>query len=208
MSSSYSVFIPRVFTNITEQRITTIFQQLDIGDVRKVDLITKENNNGTFNMAFVHFEGLYNTDAAETFRQDVENPEKKAKIVYDEPWFWLVLPFIKKETPLEQNSVQEPNIYDNNQPMMSPYPFVPPPDVGGMWAMTEMGWQWIQYNPYMMMAPQQQQMMAPQQQQQMIPPQVLYRNYPNHQNNHPRKRIRVDGLQETNQSNNNQTENK
>jgi hypothetical protein len=193
MSTSYSVFIPRVFPNIGEQRITTIFQQLDIGDVRKVDLITKENNNGTFNMAFVHFEGLYNTAAAETFRQDVENPEKKAKIVYDDPWFWLVLPFIKKETPIDQTPIQESNFYDN-QPMMTPYQF--PPGAGGMWVMTEMGWQWIQYNPQMMVPPLQQQ------QQQMVPPQVLYRNYPNHQNNHPRKRIRVDGLNEPVQSNN------
>ena len=150
-------------------------------------------------MAFVHFEGLYNTAAAETFRQDVENPEKKAKIVYDDPWFWLVLPFIKKETPIEQAPIQESNFYDN-QPMMTPYQF--PPGAGGMWVMTEMGWQWIQYNPQMMVPPLQQQQ---QQQQQMIPPQVLYRNYPNHQNNHPRKRIRVDGLNEpiqSNQSNN------
>ena len=214
-ATSYSVFIPRVFTNIGEQRITTIFQQLDIGDVRKVDLITKVNNNGTFNMAFVHFEGLYNTSAAETFRQDVENPEKKAKIVYDDPWFWLVLPFIKKETPLEQNPAQEPSFYDNNQPMMTPYQFAP--NMGGMWTMTEIGWQWIQYNPHMipppqqqMMAlpPQQQMMTPPPQQQMMVPPQVLYRNYPNQQNNHPRKRIRVDGINKSNNQSNNQNKTK
>ena len=200
MATSYSVFIPRVFTNIGEQRITTIFQQLDIGDVRKVDLITKENNNGTFNMAFVHFEGLYNTDAAATFRQDVENPDKKAKIVYDDPWFWLVLPFIKKETPIEQTPIQESNFYDNNQPM-TPYQFAPP-TMGGMWAMTEMGWQWIQYNPHMV--PPQQQMMVPPQQQMMVPPQVLYRNYPpNQQNSHPRKRINVDGIDQSNNQNEN-----
>tara|TARA_R110002020_G_scaffold400260_1_gene610341 strand:- start:348 stop:959 length:612 start_codon:yes stop_codon:yes gene_type:complete len=201
MTTSYSVFIPRVFTNIGEQRITTIFQQLDIGDVRKVDLITKENNNGTFNMAFVHFEGLYNTDAAETFRQDVENPEKKAKIVYDDPWFWLVLPFIKKETPIDQTPIQESNFYDNNQPMMTPHQFAP--NMVGMWAMTEMGWQWVHYNPQMMVPPQQQQMVPPQQQM-MVPPQVLYRNYPpNQQNRQPRKRIRVDGINQSNNQNEN-----
>ena len=204
--SGYSVFIPRMFSNIGESRIRRIFHEHNIGNVERVDLVSKTSGNGdTYNMAFVHFEGLYNTDAADTFCQDVENPEKKAKIVYDDPWFWLVLPFIKKETPLEQNPVQEPNIYDNNQPMMTPYQYTP--DVGGMWVMTEMGWQWIHYNPYMMVPQQQQQMMVPQQQ--MIPPQVLYRNYPTHQKNHPRKRICVDGLNEpnqSNQSNNNQAE--
>lgn len=99
----YSVFIPRVFSNITEKRIINTFHNLDIGDVHHVDLIKRTNINGkSYNMAFVHFNGFYDTKSAQSFKMDIENKDKKAKIVYDDPWFWLVLPFELK--PQDNNN--------------------------------------------------------------------------------------------------------
>ena len=103
MSSPYSVFIPRVFSNIRANRIGDTFHNLNIGDVEKVDLVAKTSKNGdSYNMAFVHFKGFYDTQAATDFRKEVEDPEIKAKLVYEEPWFWLVLPFEKKEKPVNE----------------------------------------------------------------------------------------------------------
>lgn len=96
--SAYSVFVPRMFSNIGENRIRKVFHDLNIGNVGSVDLISKKTAKGDkFNMAFIHFDILYKTESAETFCQDVENPEKKANVVYDDPWFWLVLPFEQKK---------------------------------------------------------------------------------------------------------------
>ena len=103
MSSTYSVFIPRVFSNIRTNRISDTFHNLNIGDVEKVDLVAKTSKNGdSYNMAFVHFKGFYETQEAIDFRKEVEDPEIKAKLVYEDPWFWLVLPFEKKEKPVNE----------------------------------------------------------------------------------------------------------
>ena len=106
MSSTYSVFIPRVFSNIRANRISDTFHNLDIGDVEKVDLVAKTSKNGdSYNMAFVHFKGFFDTQAAADFRREVEDPEIKAKLVYEDPWFWLVLPFEKKEKPIDRRLI-------------------------------------------------------------------------------------------------------
>ena len=43
-------------------------------------------------MVFVHFKEWYSNSAAVHFRERVENPEVDAKLVYDDPWHWIVLP--------------------------------------------------------------------------------------------------------------------
>ena len=44
-------------------------------------------------MAFVHFEHWnYYNSAAINLRQQIEDPNVIAKIVYDDPWYWILLP--------------------------------------------------------------------------------------------------------------------
>ena len=184
--SSYSVFIPRVFTNIGEERISSIFNHLSIGDVNRVDLIRKTGKNGdNYNMAFVHFNHLYDSPSAEAFKRDVEDTEKKAKIVYDDPWFWLVLPFEEKEKPIQTL---------NNTLSFNAQSFVPQHMPQGMWMMTaEAGWQWC-WQPQMnhMGYPVAPMLSAPAlSTPTMVPPQVLYGNRNANQRQHPKRRIKV-----------------
>ena len=66
--SSYSVFIPRIFANISEARIIQIFHSLAIGEVDHVDLLRKIGNNGEpYNMGFVHFKQLYHNSGCRVF---------------------------------------------------------------------------------------------------------------------------------------------
>ena len=184
--SSYSVFIPRVFTNIGEERISSIFNHLSIGDVNRVDLIRKTGKNGdNYNMAFVHFNHLYDSPSAEAFKRDVEDTEKKAKIVYDDPWFWLVLPFEEKEKPVQTL---------DNTLSFNAQSFVPQHMPQGMWMMTaEAGWQWC-WQPQMnhMGYPVAPMLSAPAlSTPTMVPPQVLYGNRNANQRQHPKRRINV-----------------
>lgn len=184
--SSYSVFIPRVFTNIGEERISSIFNHLSIGDVNRVDLIRKTGKNGdNYNMAFVHFNHLYDSPSAEAFKRDVEDTEKKAKIVYDDPWFWLVLPFEEKEKPVQTL---------DNTLSFNAQSFVPQHMPQGMWMMTaEAGWQWC-WQPQMnhMGYPVAPMLSAPAlSTPTMVPPQVLYGNRNTNQRQHPKRRIKV-----------------
>ncbi|MDC1321249.1 hypothetical protein N8261_04740 [Flavobacteriaceae bacterium] len=173
--SSYSVFIPRVFSNIRTNRISDVFHNLNIGDVEKVDLIAKTNPNGdSYNMAFVHFTGLYDTPEGLAFRHDVEDPETKAKLVYEDPWFWIVLPFEKKERVV---------------PTMNPIaaPFVPQyeaPQMVQFCVMTPQGPMWQWGIPSVSLP-------TPVSTKQFVPPQVMYGNLNNKARKHPRKRINV-----------------
>lgn len=198
--SSYSVFIPRVFSNIKDTRIIEIFHENIIGKVSSVDLVSRKNQKGDstqyYNMAFVHFETLYNTREAELFHQDVANPDTTTKLVYEDPWFWLVLPFKQKDrtsTPAMENNSSgietnlTPNVYNHSHEIaqqMTPF-----------WAMTPNGpmWQWGYAYP--------EPVAPPPIYQKMVPPQVLYGNNSKRsiQRSAPKKRINLDNIFSTSQ---------
>lgn len=180
--SLFSVFIPHVFANINEKRIANIFYQLNIGKVSKVDLVKRTNDKGDkYNMAFVHFEYLFNTSSAKQFIDNVNNPEVKARLVYDNPWYWLVLPFQEKEQhqqfyPQNQQNYfmgygsiimtpQGPICYPMQHPLTQTVPPPIPPST----------------KPSI----------------KMVPPQVAYGNLPNRKPWERKKRINVPSKKET-----------
>jgi hypothetical protein len=92
VDQSLSLFIPRVFPNITQERIAEIFYVLGLGDVKRVDRVLKQDANGNeYYSVYVHFEQWYESSTAANFQERVTNPEKEARIVYDDPWWWIVL---------------------------------------------------------------------------------------------------------------------
>ena len=93
ISSQFSVYIPRVFANIPDEKIVKTFEYLDLGKVDKMDVKYRTGVDGTtFKMVFIHFKEWYSNSAALHFRERVENPGVDAKLVYDDPWHWIVLP--------------------------------------------------------------------------------------------------------------------
>ena len=96
MSSSInhnlSLYIPRVFANITKERIARVFESLNFGYVSRVDLVAKESSNGQhYNSAYVHFDEWFDTTANRAFQDRVADPNREARVVYDDPWYWIVL---------------------------------------------------------------------------------------------------------------------
>ena len=86
-----SVYIPHIFANIGKEQIEEVFENLKIGKVKNIDLIAKKGKDEVYNAAYIHFEYWYDNTAAHNFRERVLNPEKEARIVYDDPWYWIVL---------------------------------------------------------------------------------------------------------------------
>lgn len=110
-----SICIPRVFTNISINEITNVFQnKLKIGPIKKVDVIYNNNNSNyhtinnnqmvdthkkyssqhtpnnivpehNFKKVFVHFK--YWNDGNDNLKTTL-NEGKIIKVVYDNPWFW------------------------------------------------------------------------------------------------------------------------
>ena len=104
-STQFSVCIPRIFNNIPNKKIIGTFENLDLGKVSSMDIVYKTGVDGsTYKMAFVHFSKWYNNTIATLFRERVENPELQAKLVYDDPWYWIVLP----NNSSVKNSVPKP----------------------------------------------------------------------------------------------------
>ena len=88
--SQPSICIPRIFSNIDDARIRSVFAQIELGVVHHVDIIERKNEKGeTFKRAYVHFsKWLWNENAQTARRKLIEG--KEIKIVYDNPWFWKV----------------------------------------------------------------------------------------------------------------------
>lgn len=82
-----SLYIPRVFPNIPQEKIKSAFEKNGIGKVKCVDLVSKVPE---YNTAYVHFEYWNDTITARNFQSHAKEP-KGAKLVYSDPWHWIVL---------------------------------------------------------------------------------------------------------------------
>ena len=109
-----SLCIPRVFSNITEVRIRKVINDLDMGDIERIDMVSKTTEKGEkFNRVFIHFRKWANDGNAAIARERLVNG-KEIKIVYDEPWFWKVSAY-RKDTSKNRGPVP-PRQYDAKKP--------------------------------------------------------------------------------------------
>jgi hypothetical protein len=89
--------IPRVYPNISESRIRRIFDDLNMGTLDRIDIVSKQSEKGEkFNRVFVHFRQWNDTENAQTARERLLNG-KEIKIIYDEPWFWKISAYREPE---------------------------------------------------------------------------------------------------------------
>jgi hypothetical protein len=99
--------IPRVYPNINEGRIRRIFDDLNMGELERIDIVSKTSEKGEkFNRVFVHFRRWNNSDNANTARERLLNG-KEIKIIYDDPWFWKISAYReseRKSAPQQQPS--------------------------------------------------------------------------------------------------------
>ena len=107
-SQQLSLYIPRVFANITKDRITHIFKSLGIGETSVIDFVPREDSNTgeSYNMAFVHFDKWYDNVGSQNFKDKVNDPHSDAKVVYDDPWYWICLPNLNPK-PDSQRILEE-----------------------------------------------------------------------------------------------------
>jgi len=90
IDQTLSIYIPRINQYITEQYIKDVFSDLNIGVVSRVDVVDIPNK--AQNSAYVHFSEWNNTDVVSMLQCKIKNPNQQAKIVYNSPWFWFLLP--------------------------------------------------------------------------------------------------------------------
>jgi hypothetical protein len=85
-----SMCIPRVFKNITRERVIGVIKDLDLGIIDRVDMVQRENEKGDkFQRVFIHFKKWHSNPNADRARQMLLSG-KEVKIIYDDPWFWKI----------------------------------------------------------------------------------------------------------------------
>jgi hypothetical protein len=107
--SNYSIYIPRVFNNIPNQKIVDSFERYDIGTISSIDVKRKTGLDGScYKVVFIHFSywNEYNS-AAINLRERIENPDKEARLIYDDPWYWILLP---NTSEWKQEDVYQPQM--------------------------------------------------------------------------------------------------
>ena len=83
-----SLCIPRVFPNITKERVAFVIQNVGLGEIDHIDMVPRIAENGDkFQRVFIHFKEWSKSSTAQRARERVLSG-KEIKIVYDEPWFW------------------------------------------------------------------------------------------------------------------------
>ena len=103
-----SLFIPKVFMNISREQITEVFNH--VGKVDHIDLIPKVDARGLqYNTAYVHFEFWHDTVYANNLHSKLEEGVS-TKVVYDAPWFWLVFKNKSAKKPYERKQCVAPEV--------------------------------------------------------------------------------------------------
>lgn len=82
-----SLCIPRVFKNITRERVISTINELNLGSVTRVDMVPSGAGD-KFQRVFIHID-WNSSDVACRARMRLLTG-KEIKIIYDEPWFWKV----------------------------------------------------------------------------------------------------------------------
>lgn len=121
-----SLCIPRVFSNIGEARIRRIFDELFLGDIARIDIVPTSNERGEkFNRVFIHFHMFYRNENAQQALARLREG-KEIKIIYDEPWFWKVSLYRKRETSHQHHNNQKlgPRI-EYDEPLAVALPIAP-----------------------------------------------------------------------------------
>lgn len=97
-----SLYIPSVTNATNEEQIKRMFRILDLGIVSRVDFVEKDSGNS---MAFVHFEYWMINNSSYHLQERILT-EGQAKIVYNDPYYWIVM---ENKNPRSQAEIELEN---------------------------------------------------------------------------------------------------
>ena len=116
MAPTNKLYIPRVYipaffgspawiekANKVKLRIGKLLSFLEIADVDTIEIKPHKHSNKPYSMAFVHIKNWHETEAASSIVSRLKD-HGSAKIVYDDPHYWLLLPWQSKE--MRTNRIQ------------------------------------------------------------------------------------------------------
>jgi hypothetical protein len=92
------VCIPRVSKNINEKRIRNIFDNLNMGTIERIDIVSNKNDKDkNYNKVFIHYREWNDSENAIIARQLLLEG-KEIKTLNDELGFWKISAYKEKRT--------------------------------------------------------------------------------------------------------------
>ena len=86
-----SLYIPHVFAYISSERIKHVVESY-LGKVSRIELVPKHSMDGNhYNSAYIHMSEWNHTSTVAHFQEKIKDPYKQAKLVYNDPYYWIVL---------------------------------------------------------------------------------------------------------------------
>ena len=84
-----SMYIP--YVSADGEFIKNTIEDFGFGKVKRVDCVVRGNDEST-SMAFIHMEYWEENALVENFQNRIKSSDKEARIVYDDPKYWIILP--------------------------------------------------------------------------------------------------------------------
>jgi hypothetical protein len=84
-----SMYIP--YVSADGEFIKDTIEDFGFGKVKRVDCVVRGNDDST-SMAFIHMEHWEENALVENFQDRIKSSDKEARIVYDDPKYWIILP--------------------------------------------------------------------------------------------------------------------
>ena len=116
-TNATSLCIPRVFKNITRERIIRCFglalgvDDEDADFIERVDMVARtDKNDQEYWRVFLHLRYFPDTEEGQLVRERIERGDT-VTIVYDEPWFWKVTMSRIVKTGNNNRSANRPRPY-------------------------------------------------------------------------------------------------
>lgn len=103
--SAPTLCIPRVYIKINESQIRQIFEELDLGVIDRIDIVTKypinqDAGGEKYSKLFIHFKKWFHNENATKARERLLSGNE-IKVIYNPPFFWKV------------SAYREPHSYQN-----------------------------------------------------------------------------------------------
>ena len=90
--NNISLYIPHIFANFSKEYVAKVFEDNEIGQVKNIDFVSKIGHDGKpFSAAYIHFDHWINNIIAQNFQDRVLDQNKEARLMYEDPWYWIVL---------------------------------------------------------------------------------------------------------------------
>jgi hypothetical protein len=88
-SAPPSLCIPCVDQSLSSNEIKSVIDGLQIGDIKKIDVVPLKNSDKNLNRVFIHFYKWNKDDRVQTIYRTLKSGNC-IKVIHNDPWFWKV----------------------------------------------------------------------------------------------------------------------